>query len=155
MEKMSGMILSVGNSVGPILVSLEEYRPACVLFIVSEDSKGMVKERILPNLPEDYLPTSEILSLSNPQAINSSFLEIRNRLRDWLERYGFGANVAVALDITGGTKAMSVALALAGIAEGASTLVYVGGQQRDPDTGRVVSGHEEILVSLAPFGDAN
>ena len=151
MEDLQGMVVSVGNSEGPALVSLGEYRPAYVLFVVSGGSRRTVEEKVIPNLPTDYTPVSSILELSNPQAISESNREIRNRLRKWRHENGLAADNCLALDITGGTKAMSVALALAGVAEGVETLVYVGGDTRDAETGRVVSGHEVMTVSAASF----
>ena len=155
MEHMQGMAVSVGNSEGPALVSLREYRPASVLFVVSEGSRQTVEEKVIPSLPKDYAPACDILELSNPQSITASYREIRDCFKKWQRENGLAPDNGLALDITGGTKAMSVALALAGVAEGVSTLVYVGGATRDPGTGRVISGHEEVVVSLNTFGEDN
>ena len=147
---MRGIVVSVGNSEGPALVSLGRYRPAHVLFVVSSGSRSTVDEKVLPNLPAGYLFEHEVVELSDAQAIASSIAEIQVRIRDWIQGAELRPRQDVALDITGGTKAMSVALALAGAAQGACTFVYVGGEKRDTDTGRVVSGHEEVTVDLLP-----
>ena len=47
------------------------------------------------------------------------------------------------VDITGGTKVMSAALALAAV-EYCNDFTYIGGDARDPDTGRVLDGSEEV-----------
>ena len=152
MGELQGMVVSVGNSEGPALTSLRKYRPAFVLFVVSKDSRLTVEERVIPNLPSGYTPGSDILELSNPQSIADSYREVRERLNKLRSNIKISQEAKLALDITGGTKAMSVALALAGVAEGVETLVYVGGDTRDPGTGRVISGHEEVVVSVNPFG---
>ena len=151
MTKAHGMIVSVGTTEGPVLASLVSNRPGRVLFVVSADTRATVEERVLPNLPAGYVPDHEILVLTDPQAISPSFGEIRAHAAEWMLRAGLDPAADVALDVTGGTKAMSVALALAGVDRGVNSFIYVGGGTRDQATGRVITGHEEVVIDVNPL----
>ncbi len=60
------------------------------------------------------------------------------------QRKGF-APEEIHLDFTSGTKAMSVGAAFAALLFGCRTMLYVGGFQRDPETGRVITGTEQLM----------
>jgi hypothetical protein len=66
------------------------------------------------------------------------------------QRRGFGKD-SVVIDYTGGTKNMSVALALAAIDAGC-LFSYVGEDRRTRDgVGTVVSGHEVVHANINPW----
>lgn len=52
----------------------------------------------------------------------------------------------IYLDFTSGTKAMSVGASLAAFLNDCRTMVYISGSERAPDTGRVVTGSEIVMV---------
>ena len=151
MGPIRGMMVSVGSAEGPALASLDKHRPGHVLFVVSGDTRRTVEEKVLPSLPEEYEPDCKIVEITNPQAVSSSFGEIQAQALVWARTAGLDPVADVALDITGGTKAMSVALALAGVDQGVKTFIYVGGDTRAPDTGRVIAGHEQVVIDPNPL----
>ena len=143
-----GMILTVGGSRKPIKTALEKARPPFVLFVVSRDSKSQV--RVVLSAFPDYLPQWETLTVSDHEDLGQCYAEMRRGIADWLVRRAIEEN-RVAVDITGGTKPMSAALALVAI-ERLSNFRYVGGAERDASgLGVVVSGSERIVGCRNPW----
>lgn len=90
------------------------------------------------------------MEVSNHEDIGSCYDEIRRKVAEWLERRDL-ADADVAIDITGGTKPMSAALALAAV-ERFSHFRYVGGTKRDSgDLGAVLPGAERVLTCRNPW----
>ena len=123
--------------------------------MVSANARATVEERVLPNLPAGYAPDHEILVLTDPQAISHSFGEIRARAEDCMLGAGLDSAADVALDVTGGTTAMSVALALAGADRGMSSFISVGGDARYRATGRVITGHKGVVIDVNPLASGH
>lgn len=143
-----GMILTVGGTYEPIQVALKETRPSFVLFVVSPGSKSQV-DIVLSAFSHDP-PQWETLTVSDHQDLGRCYAEIRCGIADWLLRRALEDN-RVAVDITGGTKPMSAALALVAI-ERLSNFRYVGGTERDASgLGVVVSGSERIVGCRNPW----
>lgn len=63
-----------------------------------------------------------------------------------MAQQGGAARDDIYLDFTSGTKAMSVGAALAAYLNKCRTMVYIGGSERDKDTGRVISGTEVVMT---------
>lgn len=149
-EQVAGEVISVGGSPEPIKHSLSRYRPTYVLFVVSEESRGQIEEKILPGL--DYTPQYSYAVVSSPEDISSCYRELRSKIREWLEEKRLQPDTVV-VDITGGTKPMSAALALAAV-EQFHHFAYVGGAQRDKGgLGVVVSGTEQIVPTTNPWDE--
>ena len=145
----TAMVLTVGGSPDAIRAALADAEPQQVLFVVSEGSKSLVEKGILPGFPANPFQWERLL-ISDHEDIGSSYREIRRGIGEWIERRDI-APAAVAVDITGGTKTMSAALALAGV-ERFSRFRYVGGDARDSGgLGRVLTGSERIKRFTNPW----
>lgn len=143
-----GIVVSLGGSPQPIIWALQARRPAHALFVVSESSAGSVEAEIIPKL-DGYVPQFQKAVVSDEQVLGTCYREIRRDMARWLE--GVRLDPArVYVDITGGTKVMSAALALAAV-EYCNDFTYIGGDARDPDTGRVLDGNEEVIESANPW----
>ncbi len=146
---LRGMIVSVGGSPGPVRKALDQGRPSNVLFVVSSGSKPLVEEKVLPALPS-YAPQRSYLEVSDHENIGTCYWEIRTEIDRWLHEREIKPE-DVYVDITGGTKAMSAALALAGV-ERFSRFTYVGGSRRDSENlGTVVTGSERVVECQNPW----
>jgi CRISPR-associated protein (TIGR02710 family) len=134
------MIVSVGGTPGPIVYSLNEMKPDYVIFFASKETKGMIQNEILPNLsfkPQHY---NWILT-GNAENLSDCHSELLRKLPEFLEQWGVDPR-NVCVDYTGGTKTMSVALALATI-EKSCCFSYIGGQERTKGgVGIVIDGNE-------------
>lgn len=143
-----GIVVSLGGSPEPIIRALRARRPAHALFVVSESSAGSVEDEIVPQL-DGYVPQYQKAVVSDEQVLGTCYREIRVRLARWLEEVRLDP-ARVYVDITGGTKVMSAALALAAV-EHCNDFTYIGGDARDPITGRVLDGNEEVIESANPW----
>ena len=148
-QKYRGLIATVGGSADPIVVSIELNRPEFVLFVVSDGSRGTA-ELVTEVSDLDTPPQYDYLEVSHPEEFVTSYEEIRQGTEAWLvERELDGLEVTA--DITGGTKMMTAALALAG-AERFQEFTYIGGEQRDRGgLGAVRSGTESLITSFNPW----
>lgn len=146
---LRGIIVSVGSSPEPVRKVLDQGRPQYVLFVVSSGSKPHVQGEILPALP-DYVPQYNYLTISDHEDIGACYRQIRTDIERWLHDRELKPE-DVYVDITGGTKAMSAALALAGV-EHFNRFTYVGGARRDSENlGTVVTGSERVVECQNPW----
>ncbi len=149
MNPIKGLVTTVGGNAAPVRAALNDARPRFVLFVVSQESRPQVEQEILPAI-SGTLPQWEFLLVSDHQDIGRCYGEIRQGLADWLRRRDL-QDSEVAADITGATKAMSAALALAAV-ERHSSFRYVGGDTRDKkNLGVVVDGSEQTFVCENPW----
>lgn len=148
-KQFAGLIASVGGSPEPLLKTLAANRPQYVLFVVSEGSSTTVENDILPAM--DYQPTCDYLVISDHNDMGAVYRELRDgRVEDWLNEHALHAE-DVYLDITGGTKAMTAALALAGV-ERFNAFSYVGGEERNKNNlGTVITGSEYLVSTPNPW----
>lgn len=145
----NGLIVSVGGSPEPVIKAIKLKNPDNILFVVSGDSKSTVEDKILREL--DYVPQYKFLEISEHQHIGSCYREIRDGMDGWLRERDLKPN-DVYVDITGGTKAMSAALALAAV-ERFHTYTYVGGDERsEAGVGIVIDGSEKVISTQNPLG---
>jgi CRISPR-associated protein (TIGR02710 family) len=131
------------------VASLKAQRPELVCFFVSRESRAMVDAEILPAL--DYRPRHHDW-IETPAA--EDLLEccrvLERELPRLMDKWKIALDAAV-VDYTGGTKTMSVALALATI-QAVSRYTYVGGSERTRDgLGVVVDGKERMLHQVNPW----
>jgi len=130
------LIASVGRTLEPLEATLANHAPEAAILIASEDTMGTAAQ-----LREGYPEVSfKTLLLDDPENLTGSFRLARKALA---MAKSMEAR-AIFVDITGGTKPMTAGLVLALSGLGV-TFSYVGGQQRDPETGRVLSGSERIV----------
>jgi CRISPR-associated protein (TIGR02710 family) len=146
-KSFRGAVISVGGAPDPVVFSLKQHHPECVLFLASPASAATV-DQVLPAL--DYTPQHEIVRLRNEGDLAESYERLREAIPKWLEHRSLTPG-EVYVDMTGGTKPMSAALAMVG-SEYFSRFNYVAGTVRDKSgLGIVSSGTEVPLVVENPL----
>lgn len=139
------MILSIGGTPQPLVKSIQEHGPDAVCFLASQGSVEIIPKvrSALAQMPRDFK-----VVVDN----HEDFLDCyggAHRCWQWLEKEALTDSVTI--DFTGGTKVMSVALAMLGIQKGCQ-FVYVGGTQRTRDgLGQVVDGTERVFEGANPW----
>jgi CRISPR-associated protein (TIGR02710 family) len=150
------LVATVGGSPDPLTATLAHWRPGRVIFIVSPETRTHVREKIVPTIQaggwKDFdAGRWECFEIPNAQDYADVFNQLRrldSRISDG-QRDHDGAGVVV--DFTGGTKAMSAALALAA-GRWNCRISYVGGVERTKDgVGIVISGKEQIVHTQNPW----
>lgn len=139
------LILSLGFSYQPLALCISVLKPNHVLFLPSQDSRKYLD------------PVVEITGLRPSQFTYrcvdpANTADIYRAVKDVYEELGRPANVAV--DPTGGTKAMAAGIAMAGVMIGAD-LVYVNSDY-SPALRRPEPGTEHLTYLANPyavFGD--
>lgn len=145
-EKAEYLILSVGTSYEPLVLSISLFRPYKILFLYTEGT-GMYLEKIVKYCglqAGDYQKT--IVSETNP---NDIYMEIKHAYLAW------GKPQKLYIDFTGGTKAMSVAAAMAGAMIDVQ-LVYIGSNEYLSHFRKPRPGSETLFYITNPlevFGD--
>lgn len=142
------LIASIGGTPDPIVASLVGLRPDRVYFVPSSDTQQLVMD-IVARAKEEGFSLSpgqwDELVIAGAQDFAGAVEKLRhldNEVAAWLRR---GPEFAVAVDFTGGTKAMTAALAVVAH-RWKCDFRYVGGTERTKDgLGVVVSGREHIL----------
>ena len=149
MRRFRGLIATVGGAADPIVASIDQSRPDFVLFVVSEDSRETAQLAVEASELEPP-PLCDYWEISDPQSFATSYDEIRQGTENWLSKRGLDPREVTA-DITGGTKVMSAAFALAGV-ERFQEFTYVGGSERNKGgLGVVRNGTEYVVSSLNPW----
>lgn len=145
------LLISVGGSPEPIIVSINELKPECLCFFASEETRPIINNEILPRIAERPPWMAEIITedaedlLACYRSISARWGEIQRNWRlepgDWV------------VDYTGGTKTMAAALVLATI-DDASGYRYIGGKERTKaGAGIVIDGKEQVLHQLNPWDE--
>jgi CRISPR-associated protein (TIGR02710 family) len=140
------MIISLGGSPEPVIVSINHHHPDVVCFLASQQTIELVskvKERL------DYQLADRKVLAQDP---NDLLVCFKDALACWnvMIQHGVASN-EVLIDFTGGTKVMSSALVLLGIQKGCS-FSYIGGTERTKGgVGTVVTGHEQVFEGANPW----
>lgn len=143
------ILISVGGSPKPVVVSLNQQRPEYICFFVSEATKDSTEKEILPNL--DFQPRHwDWIITPNAEGLSECYREITDRLPSILQKWGIN-NDELVVDYTGGTKTMSVAITLATV-EVSTGYAYVGGVERSKDGVGVVLNGKEKMCFLRTLG---
>ncbi|WP_321491783.1 TIGR02710 family CRISPR-associated CARF protein [uncultured Desulfobacter sp.] len=160
------LIATVGGSPAPIVASIKKWQPVRVLFIVSMETKksvttdtefnGRPSPCILTSIKEngiaDFTGRYDFFEIPDPQdytALVREFRRIDQTVNKWKRDYD---DIRIVVDITGGTKPMSAAMALIASRWENSTVSYVGGTERTKDgVGVVVDGKEQISHAHNPW----
>jgi CRISPR-associated protein (TIGR02710 family) len=149
------LIATVGGAPEPIAASLLRWRPARALLIVSPQTRDSVVRDILPKVCDAGWPDfdagrcdfHEIPDHQDYCGIVNQLRPLDDRVAAWQRGH---PDAEIIADFTGGTKAMSAALALAA-GRWSCRISYVGGTERTKDgVGIVVSGREQILHTQNP-----
>ena len=145
-EKVEYLILSVGTSYEPLVLSISLLKPEKILFLYTEET-GKYLEKIVQCCglrAGDYQKT--IVSETNP---NDIYMEIKKAYLAW------GKPMKLYIDFTGGTKAMSAAAAMAGAMINVQ-LIYVGSNEYLSHFRKPKPGSETLFYITNPlevFGD--
>lgn len=148
------LICTVGGSPEPIIAALKHWRPVRVRFVHTPGTKGKVAEVVSKARDEGVdidAGRYDLIELPNEQDFTSCVEHLRrltDEVRAWAAR-GHGCQVVV--DITGGTKCMTAAIAIQA-GRWPCMFSYVGGKERTKDgVGIVVSGSEIVLQAQNPW----
>lgn len=143
------LICTVGGAPEPICATLKRWQPARTLFVHSPDTRA--NAQAVADLVALPVGAWDALETVDPQDFGGCVRDLR-RLDAQVAAWNGRSNAhATVVDLTGGTKAMSAALALAA-RRWPCTFSYVGGDQRTKDgVGIVVSGKEKIVHGQNPW----
>jgi CRISPR-associated protein (TIGR02710 family) len=147
------IIYTVGGSPEPIVASLKHHQPRRVVFVPSPQTRTEIAGKILPLLRSEGLaePAYDIKVVPDAQDFELCVKTLRD-LEPLVREWGIGSErKQAAIDLTGGTKLMSAALALVARTWPCEFL-YVGGKERTKQgIGVVVSGTEQMVHSVNPW----
>lgn len=106
---------------------------------------------ILRNL--DFKPRHhDWITTSNPELLSDSYAQLTKGLPELLEKWEIDPK-EVCVDYTGGTKTMSVALALATIEESCCYSYVGGGERSKGGVGVVIDGSEKMHFIDNPWDE--
>ena len=150
-KKPKAILISLGGTPAPLIYSLNHQKPDYICFFVSEESKSSIDRDILPRL--DFKPKNhDWIVTPSAEILSECFRVISQELPRILKKWQVDLKDLI-VDYTGGTKTMSVALALATI-QFASTFTYVGGIDRTKDgLGIVINGKEKMWYVDNPWDE--
>ncbi len=141
------VMLTVGGTPAPMIVSLSRSRPEWVVWLVSEDSRSVlptIREGV-PALFAGEEPVGEIEVVTRDHQDLRACLEAAREGLRAIQSRGI-ASRDLLVDITGGTKVMSAAAVVATHLSGCG-YAYVAGHSRNKDgLGTVVSGTEVMRI---------
>ncbi|ABN54412.1 CRISPR-associated protein, TIGR02710 family [Acetivibrio thermocellus ATCC 27405] len=111
------MVLTLGTSYEPLVLSISVLKPEKVLILYTDKSHHLLDDVIefTKLKPSQYVATD--VDAENP-------LQLYRKIKDVYEKWGRPRNIYV--DFTGGTKSMAAGCAMAGSAIGAK-LIYIAG----------------------------
>lgn len=143
------LVISLGGSPEGQIASVLHHRPDLVIFFASPET-AQYSGQILERARDAGLTVKSKTYVSeDPQNLSTSYASALTAVQTAIESGQDSGTVLV--DITGGTKAMSAALALAAVRFGC-VFSYVGGDARNKDgVGIVETGKEQIFTTQNPW----
>jgi CRISPR-associated protein (TIGR02710 family) len=136
------LIVTVGGSSQPIVTAISSLKPNRVIFICSDGAKGSLSQVIgegnpcelrtggevtkLPNIPTQarieniFQKNRDLVLIQNPDDLSECYRLIAEKIRNLQQEF---SDNEILADYTGGTKTMSVALAIAALDYGLT--VYI------------------------------
>lgn len=142
-----GMIITVGGTPQPIIKTILEHQPSFVCFLTSQDSVDKVTE-VKEGLGQLEKRDRKVI-VDDVNDLVNCYTKALECVR-WIERENVPPE-RVIVDYTGGTKSMSVAVALACVSRGYH-FSYVGGTQRTKGgLGTVIDGTQEVWTEVSPW----
>ncbi len=145
-EVVDYMVISVGTSYEPIVLNICLFKPKRVLFLYTNQSVSILDKVVHHCQLEQVSYEKSRISETNPLEI---YREIKKSYLEW------DRPEKMYIDFTGGTKAMSVAAAMAGAMIDVQ-LVYVGTTEYLSDFRKPNPGSETLYYIVNPlsvFGD--
>lgn len=144
------LICSVGGSPDPLVHTARHHRPGRIRFVASRESAPSIDTTILPALAPlrpDQTDRTIVRSADHFADCVEDLQLLNPIVNDWL----FRPDAEVVIDLTGGTKAMSAALAFVA-RPWLCSFHYVSGTQRTKDgLGTVVPGSEVPVPTSNPW----
>jgi CRISPR-associated protein (TIGR02710 family) len=140
------MLVGVGLGSGvecAIHSSMKHNNPDFVVFIATKESISTLNRPIESEsgkMLREVIPEYDIVTLDNPENLNSNFDICEKAIRSLICERGFNTS-EIVVDITSGTKIMSATISAAAILYRIYGVVYVGGK-RD-NRGIVIKGSEK------------
>jgi CRISPR-associated protein (TIGR02710 family) len=152
------LVCTVGGAPQPPIQSiLHEPRPDKVLFICSPDTRSSVTNEILPGVAAQGFSLGpaqhDVIEIDDPQDLGLCVRQILQELTSPVHGWRDQHHGDVIVDPTGGTKVMSIALALAA-RRWPCTFRYIGGTQREQrpgGPGAVLTGSEKVIQTYNPL----
>ena len=150
-HKPKAILISLGGTPAPLIFSLNHQKPDYICFFVSEESKESINKDILPEL--DFKPKHHYWIVTpSAESLSECYRAISRELPRILRKWQININ-DLNVDYTGGTKTMSVAVALATV-ENTSHYSYVGGTDRSKQgVGVVLNGKERMWYLENPWDE--
>lgn len=148
------LIATVGGSPEPVVATLKHWRPARVTFVVSSETRPRLTEILAAAeaegvpMPEGAYEDLEIVDAQDFGACIRRLRTLESQVAGWLGR---SVGHRIVVDQTGGTKAMSSALALCARRWPCSFSYVAGGERTKGGVGIVVSGTEKVLHVANPW----
>lgn len=141
------LIVPVGGTPEPVIKAMDTVCTDHVVFLVSPESRQKVDEVLaaVKKRPQ-WL---RIVETPDAERIEESYRALSRSIPEILREWRIGWE-EVAVDITGGTKPMVAALALATIHH-ATRYVYIGGKRTKDGVGIVETGAEKPIDSANPW----
>lgn len=140
LDKPKAMIISVGGSPEPLIVSIKENCPEFICFFASEQSVDKIGEI---KQAAGYAFKDCKVFLNDHQDLTECYIKSQECIRR-LREAGYSRE-DVLVDFTGGTKPMSGMLLSSSLSEG-YTFIYVGGTKRDKDGLGIVKNGAEVVI---------
>ncbi len=149
MQKTKALIISVGGSPEPVAETIRYHRPEFISFLPSQGTNDTVS-KVKSLLKAEHISfASETTLVDNENDLLECYRKADEAIKRVILRNYAASDVVV--DYTGGTKNMSVSLALAAIDKGYH-FSYVGGDRRSKEgVGIVETGHEKIYSNVNPW----
>lgn len=148
------LIATVGGSPEPVVAGLKYWRPERIVYVVSPETYAQVDQIHGLSAGEGFsVPEGayDPLDIGDAQDFGGCVRRLRSlddQVAKWLGR---SPQHQVVVELTGGTKAMSAALALVA-RRWLCSFSYVGGLERTKGgVGVVVSGTERVLHAANPW----
>lgn len=149
------MVCTVGGEIDRLLTAIKHWKPEKILFVPSEKSEHVVRERLMPQLVNSSFGYGNIETICVPNGYDlPGILRALEKLTPFVNNWNAnGDNFQTVIEYTSGTNAMT-----AGIAIYASKwdckFSYVSGAQRTGDgIGQVIPGHERLVSTDNPWTD--
>jgi len=155
-EQYKGMIFTVGFSAEPIILNILATKPKAIFFIYTKESE-LTLDKISEQLKQEGSAYKLNSSKYKREIIKKdSFASSVDLIGIGLSYLHDEKGIAlrnIGLDITGGTKVMSVACALAAFCFGPDSpdLFYISHKEYDEELRRPVFGTEQLKIIRNPL----
>lgn len=145
-EEVEGMILTVGTSYEPLVLSIQLFKPKKIFFLYTPNTEHFIDKVVKFCRLKNSTYNKRMVREGEPLDV---YKEIKAAYLSW------NSPEKIYIDLTGGTKAMSSAAAMAGVLIDVQ-LVYVGTNDYLIDFRKPKPGSERIQYITNPyevFGD--